>query len=141
MPSIRFFQEDIAFRLPQIRNTRNWLQEVAASRHKTIADLNYIFTGDAYLHRLNLEYLRHDTFTDILTFDRSEQADCLSGDIYISLDRVRDNAGKFGQPFRDELHRVMVHGLLHLAGLNDGNRSEKEEMRKLENHYLALRSW
>ena len=141
MPGIQFFQDHISIRFPQIRKTKAWLHEAALSQKSTISDLNYIFTDDQHLQVLNYRFLKHDALTDILTFDRSENSNLIEGDIYISYERVRENSKTYRQPLRDELHRVMIHGLLHLLGLRDGSPAEKEEMRKLENHYLALRSW
>lgn len=141
MPGIHFFQDHISFRFPHISKTKTWLHEAALSRKSTISDLNYIFTDDQHLQVLNCRFLKHDELTDILTFDRSENPNLIEGDIYISYERVRENAKTYRQPLRDELHRVMIHGLLHLLGLGDESPAEKEQMRKLENHYLALRSW
>lgn len=141
MPGIHFFQDHISFRFPHISKTKTWLHEAALSRKSTISDLNYIFTDDQHLQVLNYRFLKHDELTDILTFERSENPNLIEGDIYISYERVRENSKTYRQPLSDELHRVMIHGLLHLLGLGDGSPAEKEQMRKLENHYLALRSW
>ena len=138
---IYFFCEDITFNPPPLRSTRNWLQEVANSENKNIGSLNYIFCSDAYLLKINRDYLNHDTLTDIITFDNSETVDELEGDIYISVDRVQENAEKFKVPFSKELHRVMVHGLLHLLGYNDKTLHQKRMMRKKESSYLSLREF
>lgn len=104
-----------------------------------MGELNYIFCTDPYLHNINRRFLKHDTYTDIITFDNSTVQDFIEADIYISLDRVRENARKFNVTFDEELHRVMVHGLLHLAGYGDKSPSEKVLMKKKEDAYLSLR--
>ena len=107
--------------------------------HKHLISLNYIYTSDEYLLKINKEYLNHDTFTDIVTFDQSTQKDHIEADIFISIDRIKDNANNLNIPVQEELHRVMIHGVLHLIGFRDKTETEKKEMRKKENHYLALR--
>lgn len=138
---IYFFCEDISFRPPPLKRTRSWLNEVATNEGRSIGNLNYIFCSDAYLLTINQEYLGHDTLTDIITFDNAEHAAVLEGDIYISVDRVADNAKKFETSFESELHRVMVHGLLHLIGHKDKTASQKKIMRKKESAYLSLRNF
>lgn len=138
---IYFFCEDISFNPPPLRSTRTWLKEVASGENKSIGKLNYIFCSDAYLLKINLDYLNHDTLTDIITFDNSETENVIEGDIYISVDRVRENAERFKAPFIKELHRVMVHGLLHLVGYNDKTLRQKRMMRKKESSYLSLREF
>lgn len=101
-------------------------------------EINYIFCSDEYLHSLNQTYLDHNTLTDIITFDQSEAND-IAGDIYISIDRVKDNARHRTIPFSEELHRVMIHGILHLTGLNDKTTKEKQFMREKEDLCLSLR--
>ncbi len=138
---IYFFCEDITFNPPPLRSTRSWLQEVAKTESKSIGSLNYIFCSDAYLLKINREYLDHDTLTDIITFDNSENGDEIEGDIYISVHRVQENSEKFKVPFNKELHRVMVHGLLHLLGYNDKTLHQKRMMRKKESGYLSLKEF
>lgn len=138
-PGIRFFAEQIEFSLPHPRKTTRWLKLVADREKASIGELNYIFCTDPYLHDINQKYLRHNTYTDIITFDNSTTKDSWAGDIFISLDRVRDNAQKYHVPFDEELHRVMVHGVLHLAGYTDKSPSEKQLMKKKEDAYLSLR--
>jgi probable rRNA maturation factor len=138
---IYFFCEDISFRPPPIKRTRSWLNEVAVNENRSIGNLNYIFCSDAYLSTINQEYLGHDTLTDIVTFDNAELASVLEGDIYISVERVADNAKQFEASFTSELHRVMVHGLLHLVGYKDKTASQKKIMRKKESVYLSLRNF
>lgn len=109
---------------------------VAKSEKKLIHQLTYIFTTDDYLFNLNKKHLHHNTLTDIITFDYSENGE-LAGDVFISVERVKENAEKFNTSFTDELHRVMVHGLLHLAGYNDKSKTAKAVMRKKEDSSLA----
>jgi len=138
---IYFFCEDISFRPPSLKSTRSWLNEVAASENRSIGSLNYIFCSDIYLIKINSEYLGHDTLTDIITFDNTETGDSIEGDIYISVDRVEENANKFKVTFKRELHRVIVHGLLHLLGYRDKTSAQKRIMRKKESAYLSLKEF
>jgi rRNA maturation RNase YbeY len=138
---IYFFCEDISFRPPSLKSTRSWLNEVAASEKRSIGSLNYIFCSDIYLLKINSEYLGHDTLTDIITFDNTETGDSIEGDIYISVDRVEENANKFKVTFKRELHRVIVHGLLHLLGYRDKTSAQKRIMRKKESVYLSLKEF
>lgn len=119
---------------------RIWLNSVAKLENQkwTIIELNYIFCTDDYLHQLNVEYLQHDTLTDVITFDNSENQGEIEGDIFISIDRIKDNAQDFGVSINEELRRVMVHGLLHLLGYGDKTETEVKLMRSKENHYLQL---
>lgn len=138
-PGIRFFTEQTEFSLPHPRKTTRWLKLVAGKEKASVGELNYIFCTDPYLHDINKRFLKHDTYTDIITFDNSTTPGSIEGDIYISLDRVRENAGKYNVTFDEELHRVMVHGVLHLAGYADKSLSEKQLMKKKEDAYLSLR--
>jgi len=138
MVKINFFTDGINFNLLGKKKIRNWLTLVANENNRTIVSINFIFTSDELLLDLNKKYLNHNTLTDIITFNQSTSNTALEADIYISIERVRDNAIKFKVSFVDELHRVMVHGLLHLMGLNDKNVSDKKRMRNSENHYLVL---
>ena len=138
MRSIHFFTEDTGFVLKQKMILRRWITLTIEENHKKLQAINYIFTSDKYLLKINKEYLGHDTLTDIITFDQSYDSCLLVADIYISVDRVKDNSKNFNNSFTDELHRVMIHGILHLLGFSDKRKSEKKEMRKRENHYLAL---
>ncbi len=138
---IYFFSEDIKFSPPAIRKTRAWLRHVVAAENKSLVELTYIFCSDSYLLGINIEYLRHDTLTDIITFNTSENEAGISGDIYISIERVSENAAKYQVSFAEELHRVMVHGLLHLLGYNDKSAGEKKIMREKEFAYLSLRDF
>ena len=104
---------------------------------REIGDITFVFCDDNYLHKINLEFLDHDTYTDIITFDYSVGNEVIS-EIYISIDRVAENAKKYSQTFENEIHRVMIHGVLHLCGYNDKLAEDKQIMRDKENHYLSL---
>jgi rRNA maturation RNase YbeY len=132
---ITFSSEDIVFSLPDKNKNKAWLKSVAESEGKSIRDLNYIFCSDAYLLEINQTYLNHDTLTDIVTFDNSEGGKFIEGDLFISLERVKENGETFGTS-DTELHRVMVHGLLHLLGYKDKKKEDKAQMREKENEYL-----
>lgn len=138
MGSINFFNEDINFTLRQKIKLRNWIRSTIEHNQHKLEIINYIFTSDNYLLTINKEYLDHDTFTDVIAFNQSNDPKLLEADIYISIERIKNNAKKFNLPISDELHRVMIHGVLHLLGFTDKEESEKAVMRKKENHYLAL---
>lgn len=138
---IYFFCEDISFRPPSLKSTRSWLNNVASAEDRIIGGLNYIFCSDPYLLKINQDYLGHDSLTDIVTFDNAEAGDVIEGDIYISVDRVKDNADIFKVSFERELHRVMVHGVLHLMGYQDKTARQKATMRKKESDYLSLKEF
>ena len=135
---IRYFNEDIKYELKGKLFNNNWLKTVAGSEMKRIEDINIIFCSDPYILEVNLKYLQHDYFTDIITFDYCE-GDKLSGDLFISIDSVRENSIFYGTEFEDELNRVMVHGLLHLIGYDDHSDTDIAQMRAKENYYLELR--
>lgn len=137
--SIRYFTEGVAFRLNNPLKTKRWLQKVAASENQLIGNLNYIFCSDSHLLKINRHFLRHNSLTDIITFQYHEKGQPIEGDIFISIPRVRENARKFKASVADELHRVMVHGLLHLMGYKDKTRAEKQLMREKEASCLSLR--
>lgn len=137
--AIHFFNESMSFTLNEEDKTVAWIEEVLDVEGYKAQNINYIFCDDNHLLTLNQQYLKHDTFTDIITFDHSEQAKNLEADIYISIDRVRENANSLKKNFTDELHRVIIHGLLHLTGLQDKTDTEKQEMRKKEDACLSLR--
>ncbi|MFY0591677.1 rRNA maturation RNase YbeY [Roseivirga sp.] len=139
MPAINFFNEDISFTLRNKRKLRAWLHQISLAQGKEIIDLNYIYCSDNYLLQINKEYLNHDYFTDIITFDNNDGIEeTIIADLYISIDRVRDNAKTLDTYFDNELHRVMVHGLLHLLGQNDKTEAEQKEMTKREEASLSL---
>lgn len=135
---IRFFTENLSYVIRRKRTLREWLLFTMANEGQTAGEINIILCDDAYLLALNLRYLKHKTLTDILTFAFNDEPGIISGDIYISLPRVTENAVKFRQKTEDELHRVMVHGVLHLAGYTDGTPSEKATMRSKEDQYLKV---
>ncbi len=138
--SITFQSEEIKFTLKEKTRHKNWLIKVAKKDLYSISELNYIFCSDEYLHQVNLDYLNHDTYTDIITFDNSEdkKTKTIEGDIFISIDRVKENASKFSASFDDELHRVMAHGLLHLMGYKDKSSKDSAVMRKKEEESILL---
>lgn len=136
---IRYFCEDIKFEFKDKLLNNRWLKLVAESEIKRIGDINIIFCSDPYILDVNLKYLQHDYFTDIITFDYCE-GKTLSGDLFISIDSVRENSIFYGTEFIDELHRVIVHGVLHLIGYDDHSDSDIKVMRSKENYYLQLRS-
>lgn len=133
---IRFFTEDIAFDLPQKQKVRKWLNALANAESCVVGDLNYIFCSDDYLLDVNRQYLDHDYYTDIITFDNSESEERLDGDIFVSIDRVQDNAQALSVAFEVELRRVLAHGLLHLSGYGDKSEAEERTMRAKEDFYL-----
>ncbi len=135
--SIRFFSEEIEFKILNPKKVKAWLIQSANRERKEITEISFIFCSDPYLLKLNQGYLNHDTLTDIITFDYS-QGNKLSGEIYISIDRVMENSKKFDSGFVDELHRVMIHGVLHLCGYKDKTRPDKTLMHKKEDAYLSL---
>ncbi|OAV45772.1 rRNA maturation RNase YbeY [Lewinella sp. 4G2] len=115
-----------------------WIEQIIATRGGLMGPINYIFCGDTYLHAMNVEYLDHDTLTDIITFPY-ERFPTVSGDLFISTERVKENAVDMNASFRDELHRVMIHGVLHLCGQGDKSDEEAKEMRSLEDWALSQR--
>lgn len=135
---VRYYCEDIKFVFKNKLANNRWLKMVAGSEVKTLGDISIIFCSDNYILDVNLRYLQHDYFTDIITFDYCE-GDRLSGDLFISVDSVRENSKEFGTDFDEELHRVIVHGLLHLIGYDDHTEEEQKVMRSKENYYLGLR--
>lgn len=140
MSAISFQVEDSSFLLPHPKSVVvNWLNDLATLHHKTIAQLTLIFCSDNYLLQINREYLQHDYFTDIITFpyDTKEQ-NSISGDVFISIDRVRDNAKTYADTFERELYRVMAHGLLHLIGFGDKTMDDAKVMRQQEEEALAF---
>ena len=127
-------------KMPKIkkRNTTTWIRAVAYSYGKKVGDVGYMFVNDEKILEVNREYLGHDYFTDIITFDYSE-GDTIGGDVVISLDTVKSNAQLFGKDYDEELHRVIIHGILHLCGINDKGPGERELMEEAENRALAMR--
>ncbi|GGZ20338.1 endoribonuclease YbeY [Echinicola pacifica] len=136
--AVNFFTEDTKFDLKQKRLIKKWLKDLATKEGFTISELNYIFCSDEYLHTINLEYLNHDTYTDIITFDNSEALEEIEGDIFISIDRVKENATTEKQSFQLETIRVLSHGLLHLCGYKDKTKEEAKVMRNKEDESIQL---
>jgi len=128
-------------RMPKIkkRDTSAWIKAVAASYGRKVGEIGYLFVDDEKILEVNREYLGHDYYTDVITFDYDED-DTVSGDIVISLDTVRSNAELFGKSYEDELYRVIIHGILHLCGINDKGPGEREIMEAAENKALAMRN-
>jgi rRNA maturation RNase YbeY len=138
MASIQFFNEDLSFDLKGKNVIRRWLTTSARSEGFSIGSINFIFTSDQYLLTINQKYLQHDTLTDIITFDNSENEGVIEADIFISIPRVRENASKIKVTFNEELNRVLIHGMLHLVGYSDKSARAKKEMTEKEDHYLSL---
>jgi len=131
------FNYEVDFELSDINYYSDWLSRVIISESKIDGDLNYIFCDDEYLLGINQQYLNHDTYTDIITFDYCH-GDTISGDIFISIERVEDNAQEYSVSFEEELHRVMAHGVLHLLGYKDKSDQEARLMREKENEKIKL---
>lgn len=139
--TIFFYTEDITFSLNQKTHLRNWISQTIRNEGKHLGELSFIFCSDEYLLGINQQYLNHDTYTDIITFDNSSDDSLIAGDIFISVERIRENASKFKTELKDELHRVMIHGILHLLGYKDKNSKDKAQMTEKEDQYLRLRSF
>lgn len=135
---ISYSNENIPFPKIRRRDTTAWIRKVAASHGYTIGEVGYLFCDDEKILQVNREFLQHDYYTDIITFDYDE-GNQINGDIVISLDTVRSNAEKFNKPYEEELYRVIIHGILHLCGINDKGPGEREIMEAAENAALALR--
>jgi len=141
MPSIAFFEEDINYKLKSKTLLRQWINDTILAEGYKLSELTYIFCSDAYLLNINQQYLDHDTYTDIITFDNSERDDVVLGDIFISIERIRENAAKYNVPETDELHRVIIHGVLHLLGYTDKSTANKQKMTEKEDFYLGKRAF
>jgi len=141
MPAIQFFEEDIAYTLKQKTAIRQWVTETITAEGYKLKELTYIFCSDSYLLQINQQYLNHDTYTDIITFDNSDIAKTIVGDIFISIDRIRENALKFSHTEADELHHVIIHGTLHLLGYKDKSPADKKKMTLKEDFYLNKRAF
>ncbi len=141
MPSVNFFNEGISFTLKHKTKIRHWLKSTIESEGYKLGHLNFIYCDDEYVLRINIDYLNHNTYTDIITFDASVVPNVIQGDIFISMDRVLENSIKYNVHDMDELHRVMIHGTLHLLGYKDKTRPQKKLMSLLENKYLSLRGF
>jgi len=139
LKNIYFFTEEIIFRLRHLKKIRQWVQHTIELEGGELESINFIFTSDSYLHKINMDYLHHDTFTDIITFDYNEPGLPILSDIYISIDRCKENSKLLKISIVNEVHRIIIHGVLHLLGYKDKNNSDKEQMTTKEDYYLSLR--
>ncbi|HEX8037770.1 MAG TPA: rRNA maturation RNase YbeY [Chryseosolibacter sp.] len=139
MAAIEFFTEDTSFRLSHPKTTSQWIKAVIKKEKKELTHLNFIFCSEDYLLSINQRYLNHTTLTDIVTFDNSDGEGSLEGDVFISVPRVKSNSSELNTDFDEEMHRVIIHGVLHLIGYSDKSAKEKAQMRKKEDAYLSLR--
>ena len=133
---VYFHKEDVALVLKNSASVKRWIRQVIEDCRKKTGSVNFIFCSDNYLLEINRKYLSHDYFTDVITFDLSDNSEKISGDIYISIERVKGNAKK--KSFEDELHRVMIHGVLHLLGFSDKTPGKQKQMRAMENNCLKM---
>lgn len=135
--AVTFSNNNIKFNLKNKSELKTWIKSVVEKEKHSLGNLNYIFTSDESLLKINIEYLKHNTYTDIITFNYNENKK-VSGDIFISVERVKENAEKFESLFEEELHRVMIHGVLHLCGYKDKTKADSDLMRRKENASLRL---
>ncbi|PWS27899.1 rRNA maturation RNase YbeY [Pedobacter yonginense] len=140
MPAISFFTESVSYKLPQKLKIKKWIKATIEKEGYKLSELNFIFCSDDYLLSINQQYLNHDTYTDIITFDNAEVDKQIVGDIFISIDRVTENAQTFKTTPFDEVCRIMIHGTLHLLGYKDKGKVAKTLMTQKEDEYLAYRS-
>ncbi len=138
MHLINFFSEEKTFKINNKKKLRILLKEVCELEKVKLSFINCVFCSDEYLLEINKKYLKHNFLTDIITFDHSDRKNHIEGDLYISVDRVKDNARTYKHTFLNEITRVVLHGLLHLMGYNDKTEKEKKRMRLLENKYVSL---
>ncbi|SHG76532.1 rRNA maturation RNase YbeY [Pedobacter caeni] len=136
-PAIHFFTEDLSYTLKKKTILKAWIKSVIENEGYALRELNFILCSDEYLLRINQQYLNHDTYTDVITFDNSEELKMIVGDIFISLERIQENAKEFKHTVADELCRVMAHGTLHLLGYKDKGKAAKTLMTEKEDYYLA----
>jgi probable rRNA maturation factor len=135
---IYFFSEEVTYTLKNKTQIRNWIRDTILAEGYQLEELNFILCSDAYLLAMNQQYLKHDTYTDVITFDNSEGLKMILGDIFISIDRIQENAKTFKGSLQQELCRVMIHGTLHLLGYKDKGKAAKTLMTQKEDQYLAL---
>lgn len=138
MSQINYFYEDTDFIINNQEAYTNWIIKSVKSENHTIQSINYIFCSDEYLLQINREYLKHDYYTDIITFNNSKINEKIESDIFISIDRVKENAYSNDSSFEKELSRVMIHGILHLVGYNDKSKEQQKKIRVKENAYISL---
>jgi probable rRNA maturation factor len=137
---VYFFSEDVKYTLKNKTVIRNWIRDTIIAEGYVLGELNFILCSDEYLLVINKQYLDHDTYTDVITFDNSEELKTIVGDIFISIERIQENAKQFKSTVQQELCRVMVHGTLHLLGYKDKGKAAKTLMTQKEDQYLALLS-
>ncbi|HEY0174792.1 MAG TPA: rRNA maturation RNase YbeY [Pedobacter sp.] len=135
---VHFFSEDVKYTLKNKTQIRNWINDTIIAEGQHLDELNFILCSDEYLLRINQQYLNHDTYTDVITFDHSEELKTIAGDIFISIERIQENAKEYKGTVQQELCRVMVHGTLHLLGYKDKGKAAKTLMTQKEDQYLAL---
>ena len=136
-PPINFFTEEIKYDLKHKTNIRTWIKNTIEAEGYVLEELNFIFCSDEYLLAINQQYLQHDTYTDVITFDNSEVLKTIVGDIFISIERIQENARNYKGKTADELCRVMIHGTLHLLGYKDKGKAAKNLMTQKEDQYLS----
>ncbi len=134
--AIWFNSEVPDFQIGEVRELKRWINSVIKEYNLKTGFIDYIFVSDSRIYKINKEFLNHETYTDIITFDYSERK-VLSSDIFISIERVKENASKFSESLNEELKRVIIHGILHLIGYKDGSEEEKAKMRDMEDKYLS----
>ena len=134
------FYSETDFKIENSKALSHWISEIILQENHQLGDLTYVFCDDAYLHKLNVQFLNHDTLTDIISFDNSLGKQ-IHGEIYISVERVKENASTYRVAFLEELHRVVIHGVLHFCGYKDKSKQEQDTMTRMENKALALRTF
>jgi probable rRNA maturation factor len=137
-PAVHFFLEDVKYTLKNKTVIRNWINETIIAEGFQLEELTFILCSDEYLLAINQQYLNHDTYTDVITFDNSEAPEIIQGDIFISIERIQENAKEFKSTVHHELCRVIIHGTLHLLGYKDKGKAAKTLMTQKEDQYLAL---
>ncbi len=134
---VHFFSHDFPTSLKNIANLKHFIESIFKKERQSLESINYIFCSDKVILEINKKYLSHDFYTDVITFDLSRDNKAISAEVYISIERIRDNAKQLGLSIKSELHRVLFHAVLHLCGYNDKKKKDKEIMRKRENDLLA----